>query len=102
MFRFTPVVRNLIFINVIVFVLQNMIPRVTELLALYNVQTNNFKPYQLFTYMFCHGSLGHIFGNMLMLIVSGPIVEEYWGARKFVVFYTICGVGAGLFNVIID
>lgn len=102
MLRLTPVVRNLLIINIIVFVLQNMYPPLTQLLSLYNVQTNNFQPYQLFTYMFCHANFFHIFFNMLMLAFAGPILEEFWGPKRFVVLYTICGVGAGLFNIIID
>ena len=77
-------------------------PAVTEWFALYNITTPYFKPYQLFTYMFTHSGFGHIFFNMLMLIFFGPIVEEFWGAKRFIMFYTICGIGAGMFNILID
>jgi len=105
MFRLTPVVRNLIIINVIVFIFQNMAKQVvplTEMLSLWNVHTPNFRPYQLFTYMFCHADFFHIFFNMLMLSFAGPILEEYWGPKRFVILYTICGVGAGLFYMAVD
>lgn len=101
MFNITPVVRNLIVINVIVFILQSM-PGVTERLALFNVYTENFKPYQLFTYMFCHGGFFHVFFNMLMLSFMGPIMEEFWGQKRFLIFYMITGIGAGAFNILMD
>ena len=102
MFRLTPIVRNLIIINVIVFVLQNMIPLVTQYLALFNVHTTYFRPYQLFTYMFCHADFFHIFFNMLLLSFFGPILEEFWDQKQFLLFYIITGIGAGVFNILMD
>lgn len=102
MLRLTPIVRNLIFINVIVFVLQSMIPVVTEWLALYNVKTPYFRPYQLFTYMFCHANFFHIFFNMLLLTFFGPILEEFWDQKQFLMFYVAAGIGAGVFNILMD
>lgn len=102
MIRLTPVVRNLIFLNVIIFVLQNLIPAVTEWLALYNIHTAAFKPYQLFTYMFCHADFFHIFFNMLLLSFFGPILEEFWDQKQFLLFYIITGIGAGIFNILMD
>jgi len=102
MFRLTPIVRNLILINVIVFILQNMIPVVTQWLALFNVHTSYFRPYQLFTYMFCHADFFHIFFNMLLLSFFGPILEEFWDQKQFLLFYIITGIGAGVFNILMD
>jgi membrane associated rhomboid family serine protease len=102
MLRLSPVVRNLIFINVIVFILQNILPGVTQWLPLYNLDTQLFRPFQLFTYMFCHGDFFHIFFNMLLLTFFGPILEEFWGQKKFLIFYTIAGIGAGIFNILMD
>lgn len=102
MLRLTPVVRNLIFINVAVFILQMVFARynVTERLALWDMDSEFFRPYQLFTYMFAHGGISHIFFNMLGLAFIGPILENYWGAGKFTLFYMITGIGAGVFNII--
>lgn len=102
MFRLTPIVRNLILMNVIVFVLQNMIPVVTQYLALFNIHTSYFRPYQLFTYMFCHADFFHIFFNMLLLSFFGPILEEFWDQKQFLLFYIITGIGAGVFNILMD
>ena len=106
MFRLTPVVRNLILINSVIYLLQIMASglHVTEYLSLYDVQTQYFKPYQLFTYMFVHSPDGftHIFFNMLTLAFMGPILETYWGPRKFLMFYIVCGIGAGIFSILIS
>jgi membrane associated rhomboid family serine protease len=102
MFRLSPIVKNLIIINVIVFFAQSIMPILTQWLSLYNVNTPYFKPYQLFTYMFCHADFMHIFFNMLILSSFGPILEEFWGQKRFTMFYTICGVGAGMFNIVMD
>lgn len=119
MFRLTPVVRNLIIINVAVFVAQMISPKVdvggcfgsgysrnedllTAYLSLFNIHTSCFKPYQLFTYMFAHGGFSHIFFNMLSLAFLGPILESFWGQKKFLLFYLITGIGAAVFSVGID
>jgi membrane associated rhomboid family serine protease len=119
MFRLTPVVKNLLLINVIVFVAQMIAPKtdvgacfgapfayaedvITAYLALFNVHTSCFKPYQLFTYMFAHGGFTHIFFNMMSLAFIGPILESFWGQKKFLLFYIVTGVGAAVFSVAID
>jgi membrane associated rhomboid family serine protease len=102
MLRLTPVVQNLLIITIGIFIVQSIMPVVTEWLALYNITTSYFKPYQLFTYMFLHAGFTHIFFNMLMFAFAGPLVEDFWGSKRFIMFYTICGVGAGLFNILIN
>lgn len=102
MFRFTPVVKNLLLINVVVFIGQKLIPVLTEYIALFGIRTGYFKPYQLFTYMFAHADIGHIFWNMLALVFMGPMVEEFWGSKKFLFFYMAAGLGAAIFNVLLD
>jgi membrane associated rhomboid family serine protease len=120
MLRLTPVIRNLIMINAIVFLFQSLAPVkefidcidpgnpanypmdvVSGYLAMWFPQSDCFKPYQLFTYMFLHGGFMHIFFNMLTLAFMGPILENFWGAKKFLLFYMICGVGAGVFNMLV-
>ena len=55
-----------------------------------------FMPWQLLTYAFLHASLGHIFFNMLALLMFGAPLEYTWGTKRFVQFYLVCVVGAGL------
>ena len=99
MFRLTPIVRNLILINVIVFIISAIIP-LANWLALWDVQSPNFRPYQLFTYMFSHANFIHIFFNMLLLAFFGPILEEFWDQKQFLLFYLAAGIGAAVFNIL--
>lgn len=95
----TPVVLNLIIINVIVFVAQNVFDKsfgLTNILALYSYDTGLFKPYQLVTCMFAHGSIWHILFNMYALWLFGSSLERLWGPKKFLIFYFVCGIAAGL------
>ena len=101
MLRLSPVVRNLIFINVIVFIISAILP-IENWLALWNVRSASFRPYQLFTYMFCHADFFHIFFNMLLLSFCGPILEEFWDQAKFLMFYIATGIGAAVFNILMD
>jgi membrane associated rhomboid family serine protease len=55
---------------------------------------------QLFTYMFMHNGLIHIFFNMLMLWMFGMELENSWGSRRFLTYYIVCGIGAGIANLI--
>jgi membrane associated rhomboid family serine protease len=57
--------------------------------------------WQLFTYIFLHGGIGHILFNLLYLCMFGADLERAWGSRKFYTYFFICGVGAGVINVIV-
>ena len=69
---------------------------VTDTFALHNIRSSLFKPHQLITYQFMHGSFGHLFFNMFALWMFGSTLENYWGPKKFITFYLLCGIGAGL------
>jgi len=95
--RLTPVVKNLLILNVIVFFGSSFIGGdVNQYLGLYYYASPYFLPYQFFTYMFAHGGFGHIFFNMLGLFFLGPLLEQFWGSKKFVTFYLVTGIGAGI------
>ncbi len=98
MMRLTPVVKNLLIINVVVFLLQMMVTSVdiTGILSLHRLSSPDFRPYQFVTYMFAHGSFGHILFNMLGLVFLGPLLEQFWGPKKFITFYLVTGIGAAL------
>ncbi|MGA9120682.1 MAG: rhomboid family intramembrane serine protease [Bacteroidota bacterium] len=72
----------------------------SEYLALWPLGTN-FWPWQLLTYMFMHGGFWHLFFNMLALWMFGMELENTWGSRKFLIFYLICGLGAGITNLLV-
>ena len=101
-----PVIKNLIIINVLVFIAQNTFANNTSfnienLFALHDVSSYYFKPHQIITYMFLHGSFGHIFFNMFALWMFGAILENYWGAKRFLIFYMACGIGSALLHLFI-
>ncbi len=95
MFNITPMVRNLLIINVVIFILQgSLIP--TGQFALYHFGSEYFQPIQLLTHMFLHGSWSHIFSNMFSLFMFGPLLERFWGPQRFLAFFLITGLGASL------
>ncbi|MBK8552512.1 MAG: rhomboid family intramembrane serine protease [Ignavibacteria bacterium] len=61
----------------------------------------SFYPWQLITYMFLHGDFFHLFFNMLMLWMFGAELENTWGQKRFLTYYFVCGIGAGLCNLLI-
>jgi membrane associated rhomboid family serine protease len=56
--------------------------------------------WQLFTYIFLHGGFSHIFFNLLALWMFGGELESYWGSKKFLFYFFLCGIGAGIFTVL--
>jgi membrane associated rhomboid family serine protease len=60
-----------------------------------------FYPWQLFTYLFMHANFWHLFLNMLALWMFGMELENIWGSKKFLTYYLMCGVAAGLANLLI-
>lgn len=103
--RTTPVVLNLIIINAIVYFAQmafggnEQLNTVNDLFALHHYKSEVFKPHQLITHMFMHGGLFHLLFNMLALWMFGSMLERIWGPKKFLIFYLICGVAAGLMQM---
>jgi len=102
MFNITPTVRTLIILNVVVFILQKFAPIFTIFLMLYPIGTQNFEPYQFFSYMFAHGDFWHIFFNMFAFASFAPILEQYWGEKKFLFFYLATGIGAGIIYGVVN
>jgi len=101
-----PVVKHLLIINVIVYLATVVLERygyynITNMLALNSIPTGRFGLWQLLTYMFMHASFSHLFFNMFALWMFGYILENYWGSRRFLFYYLVCGVGAGLCNILI-
>ena len=96
MFNITPMVRNLLVINVVVYLLQISGVISVETFALHYFGSDYFRPIQLFSHMFMHGSWAHIFSNMFSLFIFGPMLERFWGPQRFLAFYLITGLGASL------
>lgn len=99
----TPVVRNLLLINIVVYFidyLMNGLP--SHYLSFYGYMSDRFAPYQLFTYMFLHGGFMHLLSNMFGLFFFGPMLERFWGSQRFLQFYLITGVGAGVIYSLVN
>jgi membrane associated rhomboid family serine protease len=71
-------------------------PWLNVICGLYYFGSPNFAPYQIFTYMFMHAGLGHLFFNMFALWMFGRVMEQAWGTKRFLIYYFVCGVGAGV------
>ena len=92
-------VKHIILINVLMLVLTYLNnPLMSKWFAL-NPITFLWKPWQLVTYMFMHGGLGHLFFNMYTLFIFGSVLENVWGTKKFLTFYFVTGIGAALVNI---
>jgi membrane associated rhomboid family serine protease len=91
-----PVTKNLLIINVLMFLLQNLIPPLNDQLALYFFKSPDFQPYQLLTHMFMHSTDGfsHIFFNMFGVYMFGSALENRLGSVQFFKFYLMTGFGA--------
>jgi membrane associated rhomboid family serine protease len=96
MLALTPVVRNLLILNIAFFIVDAYLINLTPGFALYSVLSPSFLPYQFVSYMFLHGGFGHLFGNMFGLFMFGPMLERMWGPKRFIFFYFFTGIGAGL------
>ena len=101
MFRQTPpITKNLIIINVLMFFAQLAFERhgirLEDWLGLHFVLADNFGVWQFVTYLFMHGGFSHIFFNMFSLWMFGRIIEQVLGPRRFLLYYFVCGIGAGV------
>jgi membrane associated rhomboid family serine protease len=103
-----PVVKNLLIINIICFIpflILGEAGYAEKIVANFGVFYFNspfFKPWQIVTYMFLHGGWAHIFFNMFALFSFGPIVEYSIGSKKFFNLYFICGIGAIVFQMLVQ
>lgn len=118
---FPPIVKNLIIINVLVYLMQIILDKqyaITEKLMMWPVmprelreflveanvldESQKFQPYQIATHMFAHAPppmLFHILFNMFTLYMFGRILENVWGAKRFLFFYFACGIGAAALHL---
>lgn len=104
---FTTGVKWLLIINTAVFILTGLLsPQFADdigMLALAPVAVvKHFAIWQLVTYLFLHGGVWHLVFNMLTLWMFGTPLERDWGTRRFLKYYFICGIGAGLCDVLLN
>lgn len=108
---FPPVIKFLLISNVGIFLFQAMMLSgltfgglpidtiVTQIFALWPVESGLFFPWQVLSYQFMHGGLGHLFFNMLALWMFGMELEHLWGSRRFAIYYLLCGVSAAVVHL---
>lgn len=97
-----PVVKNIIIANCVALLATELLPFGDELLvrfALFNVESPLFHSYQVFTYMFLHGGVSHLFFNMFALWMFGRQLERELGSQRFFTYYMVCGIGAALLQL---
>lgn len=103
MFRIPPITKNLLIINVLMFlaliVFEGWGIDLNNVLGLHFFLASDFHFYQLLTYMFMHANFTHILFNMFTLWMFGCVVESVWGPRKYLFYYIACGVGAGVIQM---
>lgn len=112
MFYLSPVARNLLIINVVVFFLSRFLndEYITQQFAFFNpilpgesiLLNPNFKIWQPFTYMFMHGNLGHLISNMFALLIFGSGIETFLGSRRFLIYYLVTGIGASFIYSLVN
>lgn len=93
------ITRNLLIINILCFFLQFVLERsgidLAGLMGLHFLLAEDFRLFQFVSYMFLHGSFTHLFFNMFSLWMFGGLIERTLGARRFLLYYFVCGIGAG-------
>ena len=101
--QLTPVVKWLLIINVGVFLVSIMIPSLAvffyDWFSVYPETVGmSLQLWRVITYQFLHdvNGFGHIFVNMLALFFFGPMLEKFWGSKKFLIFYLVCGATGGI------
>ena len=100
-----PATKNLLIITVLVWLAQVVMLRndvdLIRWFAMHYPASANFQFFQLATYMFLHGSWTHIFFNMFALFMLGSVLNQVWGTKRFLTFYFVTGIGAGLIHLLV-
>jgi membrane associated rhomboid family serine protease len=103
-----PVIKNILIINVVLFAIkwfsESMLHTdfIMRHLALFPLRSPLFEPHQLITHIFMHANLAHIFFNMFAVFIFGRVLEQLWGSKKMLIFYTVTGLGAALIHLTVN
>jgi membrane associated rhomboid family serine protease len=98
------VVKNLLIINGLCFLANVVLAdrgwfNMNDAFGLYYPGSANFKPFQLVTHLFMHGSMTHLLFNMFSLWMFGNTLENYWGPKRFLIYYMVTGLGAAFLHL---
>ena len=99
--RLSPVVKNLIIINALMWLATMVLPKFANIdlnayLGLHYFEASKFNISQIITYMFMHSGFEHLFFNMFSLFMFGSLLENAWGSKRFLTYYILTGIGAAL------
>lgn len=104
--QFPTITKNLLIINVLCFFGTIVARRygidLESMFGLHFFLASDFNPIQLITYMFMHANFEHIFFNMFAVWMFGRTLEAVWGPKRFLIYYMICGIGAGLMQELVQ
>ena len=100
------VVKNLLIINGLFFLatisLDNFGLDLVKIFGLHQFQYPDFRPHQIISHLFMHGDFTHLFFNMFALWMFGKVLENVWGAKRFLTFYIVTGIGAAFVHLLIS
>jgi len=101
-----PVVKNILIINFLFFLATISFDTafnidLADYLGLHYPAARDFQPFQFITYMFMHGGFSHIFFNMFAVWMFGYALENYWGGKRFLIYYLVTGIGAALIHYLV-
>ena len=101
-----PVTKNLIIVNALLlfatFILGKQGMDLTRMLGLFYPASEYFNPIQVFTHMFMHGSISHLFFNMFALYMFGRVLESVWGPKRFLLYFLVTGLGAAALHTFVN
>ncbi len=102
----TPVVKNLLILNIGVLVLGFVYTSFSgidaaRVIGLYYFKSEAFRPFQIVSHMFMHAGIMHLFFNMYALWLFGQILERTWGGKRFLIYYLITGLGAAALHLLV-
>ncbi len=96
--RLPDITKNLIIINLLMFLAAQVLPVFAHQLALYPIISLHFQPFQIVTHMFMHGGVTHLFFNMFTLFMFGGEIERVFGPKRFLFYYLLTGLGAAFLH----
>lgn len=110
---FPPVIKSLLIANIAVFLVQTVLELLsyqgasldsiaTRLFALWPLGSGNLYPWQILSYQFMHGGITHLLFNMFALWMFGVELESAWGGKRFLVYYLLSGIGAGIVHLVVS
>jgi len=103
----TPAVKVIIGINVLIFLLINLVGNRTgidfvDILGMHLPESKYFAVYQYVTHMFTQEGLTHLFFNMFAVFMFGRILESVWGSKRFLFYYFVTGLGAAALHSLVS